>query len=61
MEGLLSLTKKSSPSNFLYIAERAGSSLIDKVCKLGQFFVQGVLMVWWRVRAKSTNGVYSEV
>eukprot|EP00250_Pteridium_aquilinum_P012694 c20880_g1_i1 orf=430-2277(+) len=37
MEGLLSLTKKSSPSNFLYIAERAGSSLIDKMDELACF------------------------
>ncbi|KAI5069119.1 hypothetical protein GOP47_0015420 [Adiantum capillus-veneris] len=36
MEGLLSLTKKSSPSNYLYIAERA-HTLIDKMDELACF------------------------
>ncbi|MCO5559693.1 hypothetical protein L7F22_013294 [Adiantum nelumboides] len=36
MEGLLSLTKKSSPSKYLYIAERA-HSLIDKMDELACF------------------------
>ena len=31
MEGLLTLTRKSTPSNFLYITERSGDSYIDKV------------------------------
>lgn len=38
MEGLMSLTRRSSPSSFLYIAERAGSnSYIDKMDELACF------------------------
>lgn len=31
MEGLLSLTKKTTPSNYYYICEKNGGSLSDKV------------------------------
>jgi hypothetical protein len=31
MEGLLSLTKKTTPSNYYYICEKKGGSLCDKV------------------------------
>lgn len=38
MEGLMSLTRKSKPSSFLYIAERAGTnSFIDKMDELACF------------------------
>jgi len=31
MEGLISLTKKTTPSNYRYICEKNGGSLSDKV------------------------------
>jgi hypothetical protein len=31
MEGLISLTKKTTPSNYSYICEKTGGSLSDKV------------------------------
>jgi len=31
MEGLISLTKKTTPSNYHYICEKNGGSLSDKV------------------------------
>lgn len=37
MEGLISLVKKSSPSSYVYIAERNGESLFDKMDELACF------------------------
>ncbi|TVU04358.1 hypothetical protein EJB05_08422, partial [Eragrostis curvula] len=42
MEGLLSLTKKTSPSNFYYVCEKNGDSLSDKMDELA-CFVPGML------------------
>jgi hypothetical protein len=39
MEGLLSLTKKTSPSNFYYVCEKNGDSLSDKVKSTSQMVV----------------------
>jgi hypothetical protein len=39
MEGLLSLTKKTSPFNFYYICEKNGDSLSDKVKSTSQMVV----------------------
>ncbi|XP_062192381.1 mannosyl-oligosaccharide 1,2-alpha-mannosidase MNS1-like isoform X2 [Phragmites australis] len=42
MEGLLSLTRKTSPSNFYYVCEKNGDSLSDKMDELA-CFVPGML------------------
>jgi len=42
MEGLISLTRKTSPSNFYYVCEKNGDSLSEKMDELA-CFVPGML------------------
>lgn len=44
MEGLISLTKKTTPSNYHYICEKNGGSLSDKVKYLYPVDLTGFLL-----------------